>query len=56
MATERDAGEGPLATYFENTHITISDRGEPPMAHAADPLLDRERIHLDEDEETGEDG
>lgn len=50
MTTQRDADENPLATYFEQTHITISDRGDPPMADAEDPLLDRDRIHLDEDE------
>ena len=50
MAAKYDIDGGPLATYFEQTHITISDRGEPPLANTKDPLLDRDRIHLSDDE------
>jgi hypothetical protein len=50
MATESDTDWGLLATYFEQTHITISDRGDPPLANAEDSLLDRDRIHLTDEE------
>jgi hypothetical protein len=49
MAAESDTDGGPLATYFQQTHIMISDRGEPPLANAADSLLDRDRIHLSDE-------
>lgn len=50
MTAESDTDEDPLATYFEQTHITISDRDEPPLANTEDSLLDRDRIHLSDDE------
>jgi hypothetical protein len=49
MTAESDADEEPLATYFEQTYITISDRGEPPLSNAADSLLDRDRIHFSDE-------
>ena len=45
MATE-SSGD-PIASFLESARIDIDDLGEPPLADTEDPLLDRDRIHLD---------
>lgn len=48
-------GESPLERFLSGGQIDPEELGEPPLANTKDPLLDRERIHVepdpDEDEE-----
>jgi hypothetical protein len=44
-----------LEEFLARNTIDREDLGEPPLADSQDPFLDRERVHLDIDEENEDD-
>ena len=57
MATKRseDQDSTLLEGFLARNIIDREDLGEPPLANNQDPFLDRERVHLDIDEEDKDD-
>lgn len=57
MSSKRDRTDGPspLDQFLSGGEIDPEELGEPPLANATDPLLDRERIHIDQDGDETED-
>ena len=57
MATKRseDQDSTLLEEFLARNTIDREDLGEPPLADSQDPFLDRERVHLDIDEENEDD-
>ena len=53
MATKgsEDQDSTLLKEFLVRNTIDHEDLGEPPLADSQDPFLDRERVHLDIDEE-----
>lgn len=51
MSNKRDytGGSSPLGRFLSGSEIDPEELGEPPLANATDPLLDRERIHIERD-------
>lgn len=46
-----DDDRSPLERFLSGGAIDPEDLGEPPLADSKDSLLDRERIHVETDEE-----
>ena len=57
MATKgsEDQDSTLLEEFLARNTIDREDLGEPPLANSQDPFLDRERVHLDIDEEDEDD-
>jgi hypothetical protein len=57
MATKssEDQDSTLLEEFLARNTIDREDLGEPPLADSQDPFLDRERVHLDIDEENEDD-
>jgi hypothetical protein len=57
MATKgnEDQDLTPLEEFLARNKIDREELGEPPLANSQDPLLDRERIHLEIDDEAEDD-
>lgn len=57
MATKgnEDQDSTLLEEFLARNKIDREELGEPPLANSQDPLLDRERIHLEIDDEAKDD-
>ena len=57
MATKgsEDQNSTLLEEFLARNTIDREELGEPPLADSQDPFLDRERVHLDIDEENEDD-
>lgn len=47
-----DTDQTPLEAFLSGSPIDRDELGDPPLANTKDPLLDRERIHLQPIDET----
>lgn len=54
MATKGNENQDStlLEEFLARNKIDREGLGEPPLANSQDPLLDRERVHLEIDDET----
>lgn len=51
MAADNDDGTDPLEAFLSGPALDPEELGEPPLRDGEDPLLTRERVTLDGDEE-----
>lgn len=49
-----DDYDDPLEAFLSGPSIDRDELGEPPLADREDPFLDRERIHVEKDVDSGE--
>lgn len=57
MATKGDENQDStlLEEFLARNKIDREELGEPPLADSRDPLLDRDRVHLEIDDEAEDD-